>query len=262
MNVRTTVIRVAIGAVAVALVAGTALAVDPSGSASPSPEASAATAPSTAASEAASPSAESATPPSLAPSVAASSAPSVGPSPAMTGTPTAPAAKASEAPEPEDPDNSADGSPSPAKIADVVGRLTAAGIPATAAQVQELAGKVGLGGAVRVLAFAKASGKTPAEILAMFQSGKGWGQIDHELKFTDRAGDRLDHGPRAPPTLGERRGSSGPSSPSALPRGRRQRAEVVRVIPSHVGTEPLTGEWQFVACPDAERDNGQISRRC
>jgi hypothetical protein len=65
-----------------------------------------------------------------------------------------------------------------------VGRLTDAGIPATAAQVQDLAGKVGAGGAVRVLAFAQASGKTPAQIVAMFQSGKGWGQIDHELNLS------------------------------------------------------------------------------
>jgi hypothetical protein len=102
----------------------------------------------------------------------------------VTGTPTGPSAHATEAPETEDPGDSADGPPSAAKIADVVGRLTAAGIPATAAQVEELAGKAGLGGAVRVLAFAKASGKTPAEILAMFQSGKGWGQIDHELNLS------------------------------------------------------------------------------
>jgi hypothetical protein len=44
-----------------------------------------------------------------------------------------------------------------------------------------LAAKVGVGGAVRVLAFAKASGKSTAEILAMFQGGKGWGEIAHAL---------------------------------------------------------------------------------
>jgi hypothetical protein len=65
-----------------------------------------------------------------------------------------------------------------------VDRLKEAGIPATATQVGDLAGKVGVGGAVRVLAFAQASGKTPAQILAMFQSGKGWGQIDHELNLS------------------------------------------------------------------------------
>jgi len=77
-----------------------------------------------------------------------------------------------------------DGPPSASKVADIVGRLTAAGIPATAAQVQDLAGKVGVGGAVRVLAFAKASGKTPAAILALRQSGKGWGQIKHDLNLS------------------------------------------------------------------------------
>jgi len=44
-----------------------------------------------------------------------------------------------------------------------------------------LAAKVGVGGAVRTLAFAKASGKTPDQIVAMFEDGKGWGEIDHEL---------------------------------------------------------------------------------
>jgi hypothetical protein len=44
-----------------------------------------------------------------------------------------------------------------------------------------LAAKVGVGGAVRTLAFAQASGKTPAQIVAMKESGKGWGGIVHEL---------------------------------------------------------------------------------
>jgi hypothetical protein len=37
---------------------------------------------------------------------------------------------------------------------------------------------------VRVYAFAHASGKTPAEILAMFQGGMGWGEIDHQLNLS------------------------------------------------------------------------------
>lgn len=90
----------------------------------------------------------------------------------------------SEAPDaseaPEGPDAS-EGPPSADELARIVDKLKAAGITATASDVSDLAAKVGVGGAVRVLAFAHASGKTPAEILAMFESGKGWGEIDHEL---------------------------------------------------------------------------------
>jgi len=93
--------------------------------------------------------------------------------------------EASEAPDaseaPEAGSDESGGAPSAAELARIVDRLKAAGITTDASALGDLAGKVGVGGAVRVLAFAHASGKTPAEILAMFQSGKGWGQIDHEL---------------------------------------------------------------------------------
>jgi hypothetical protein len=71
--------------------------------------------------------------------------------------------------------------PTDAEIADFVGRLKAAGITTSAAEFKALAAKVGVGGAVRALAFAQASGKTPAQIIAMKESGKGWGGIVHEL---------------------------------------------------------------------------------
>jgi hypothetical protein len=37
---------------------------------------------------------------------------------------------------------------------------------------------------VRTMAFAQASGKTPAQIVAMFEAGKGWGEIDHKLNLS------------------------------------------------------------------------------
>jgi hypothetical protein len=74
--------------------------------------------------------------------------------------------------------------PSDANLARVVARLAAAGIVATPDQLKALATQVGLGGAVRVLAFADASGKTPAEIVALFKTGKGWGVIAKDLKLT------------------------------------------------------------------------------
>ena len=117
--------------------------------------------------------------------------------------------EASDAPEaseaPEAPDAS-EGPPSADEIARIVDRLKAAGITASASELTDLASKVGLGGAVRVFAFAHASGKTPDEILAMFQSGKGWGEIDHELglsigpgigRIMGHGGDGGDHGPTA-----------------------------------------------------------------
>jgi hypothetical protein len=138
-----------------ALAAGTALASSPS----PSPVQSARTSPSAAAATA---------PASTAGSPArASEAPEASEKP-----------EASEAPEAAE---APDSPPSAADVASIVGKLKAAGITTTAAAFQSLAAKVGVGGAVRTLAFAQASGKTPAQILALFQGGKGWGQIDHEL---------------------------------------------------------------------------------
>jgi hypothetical protein len=83
----------------------------------------------------------------------------------------------------EAPDGS-DGPPSADELARVVDKLKAVGITATASDLADLSAKVGLGGAVRVYAFAHASGKTPAEILAMFQGGMGWGEIDHQLNLS------------------------------------------------------------------------------
>lgn len=93
----------------------------------------------------------------------------------------------SEGPEgseaPEAPEGS-EGPPSADELARTVDKLKAVGITATASELTDLAAKVGLGGAVRTYVFAHASGKTTAEILAMFQSGKGWGEIDHELNLS------------------------------------------------------------------------------
>src|SRR5262249_31785149 len=155
--------RTLVPALAVALVAGTALAVDPSGS--PGPEASLAE-PSVAA---LAPSGPSASPPDGAASVAPSEAPpsleasepasaSSAPATVEQAQPSAPAATGDED-EGDDADDAGE-APTADRIAEIVARLTAAGIPATAVQVQELAGKVGVGGAIRTLAFADASGKT------------------------------------------------------------------------------------------------------
>lgn len=93
------------------------------------------------------------------------------------------AAESPEAKESPEAEESPDATPSPANIERIVARLAAAGITTIPADFAALAAKVGVGGAVRVLSFADASGKTPDEIVAMFQGGTGWGQIVRELKL-------------------------------------------------------------------------------
>jgi hypothetical protein len=146
--------------VAALVMAGTVVAADPT----PDPSASASASGGASSSSASSPNGSSGTQ-----SLGTSAPEKVEPSEAP---------EASEAPEKAE---LAEAPPTDAQIADFVGRLKAAGITTTAAIFKSLAAKVGVGGAVRTLAFAQASGKTPDQIVAMFQGGKGWGQIDHEL---------------------------------------------------------------------------------
>lgn len=141
-----------------ALAAGTALASSPS----PSPAQSASTSPSGAL--------------ATGPASAASHSPEASEVPEASDAP-----EASDQPDAPEAAGAPDSAPSAADIADIVGKLKAAGISTTASAFGSLAAQVGVGGAVRTLAFAHASGKTPAQIVAMFLGGKGWGQIDHEL---------------------------------------------------------------------------------
>ncbi len=97
--------------------------------------------------------------------------------------------EASESPEPSESAEPSEASAGPetvsaANVDRIVARLAAAGITTTADDFSALAAKVGVGGAVRILSFARASGKTADEILAMFQAGKGWGQVARELKVS------------------------------------------------------------------------------
>lgn len=115
--------------------------------------------------------------------------------------------------------NEADASPSPANLDRMVQRLAAAGITTTAQDLAALAAKVGVGGAVRVLRFAQASGKTPTEILALFESGKGWGVIARELK--------LDIGPGNGSVMGKGHGPDEASK--AADRAARAAAKAARI---------------------------------
>jgi hypothetical protein len=156
----------------VVLSTATVLAADPSAgpsaSSAPSVEPSASSVkPSASSTPSVEPSAEpSATPASQAPS--ASTEPSK-----------APESEASEAP---DQNEGSEAAPSAAEITDIVAKLKAAGITTTEAAFKALVAQVGVGGAVRTLAFAHASGKTPAQILAMRDS-MGWGRIRKQLNL-------------------------------------------------------------------------------
>jgi len=166
VTIRSNATRGAAAVAALILLAGTVLAADPSAS----PSASMATASASAGSSAS---------PGASPVASAGTAPTASEQARESEPP-----DESEPPEAAEAPDTTDGPPSAAQITQIVGLLKGAGITATAAQVEQLAAAVGLGGAVRVLAFAQASGKTPAQILALFQSGKGWGEIDHELGLT------------------------------------------------------------------------------
>ena len=81
-------------------------------------------------------------------------------------------ADASEAPE---------SPPSADELARAVDKLAAHGITTDAEELAALAAKYGMGGAVRLVAWADATGMTVAELSAMRDDGQGWGQMAHEL---------------------------------------------------------------------------------
>jgi hypothetical protein len=63
----------------------------------------------------------------------------------------------------------------------VVGLLDNAGIATDASALTGLAETYGMGGAVRILAFADAAGVDPAEVTALRDAGMGWRQVAREL---------------------------------------------------------------------------------
>lgn len=181
--------RLAVGILLVLLAAGTVLA---AAAARPSPAAFP-PAEETAAPSAEAPTAEATTDPTAEPATEAPTQPPVDATMPPAAPPTAEPARVPEPAEEVD-DDDADDAPSPANLARIVEKLAAKGITTTADDLAALAAKVGLGGAVRVLVFADASGKTPAEILAAFDSGKGWGVIAKELGLHPGIGSIMGNG--------------------------------------------------------------------
>lgn len=64
----------------------------------------------------------------------------------------------------------------------IVERLGAAGVTTDADELQALADVYGVGGAVRILAWAEAASIDPSEITAMRDEGMGWGEIAQALE--------------------------------------------------------------------------------
>ena len=98
----------------------------------------------------------------------------------------APLADSSAAPEAQENDeDEPGGTPSDALLDRIVANLDDAGITTDADTVAALAADYGVGGAVRILAWADASGRGADEITALFDSGLGWGEIARQLNGED-----------------------------------------------------------------------------
>ena len=99
----------------------------------------------------------------------------------------APVAEASHAAESSDQatDPESGAAPSQQLLDRIVSRLEGVGISTDADAVAALAKSYGVGGAVRLLAWANAAGMTTDEIAAMFDGGTGWGQIVRKLNDAD-----------------------------------------------------------------------------
>ena len=80
---------------------------------------------------------------------------------------------------------SAEGAPSDKLLGRLVDRLADAGIDSDAETLAALAADYGVGGAVRLVTWADASGMDVSELAAMFDSGLGWGAIAHQLMEDD-----------------------------------------------------------------------------
>jgi hypothetical protein len=81
----------------------------------------------------------------------------------------------------------------------VVDLLDDAGVTTDTTELDELADEYGLGGAVRILAWAEAAGVDPSEIADMRDEGMGWGQIRQALAEAD---EEFDLGPGIGPIMG------------------------------------------------------------
>jgi hypothetical protein len=94
-------------------------------------------------------------------------------------------------------DEDEDGTPSQQQLDRLVAKLADAGVATdadTAATIAALAEDYGVGGAIRLLAWADASGMSTAELADKFASGMGWGEIANELGLHPGIGSIMGNG--------------------------------------------------------------------
>jgi hypothetical protein len=84
--------------------------------------------------------------------------------------------------------------PSAGEIAHAKHRLAANGIDATAKQLSALAADYGLGGAIRLLAWADAADMSVSDLRALRDDGAGWGQLAHDLGVSPGIGSIMGKG--------------------------------------------------------------------
>ena len=84
--------------------------------------------------------------------------------------------------------------PTEADLAHALDRLQASGYTIDADALAGLAGTYGTGGAVRLVAWADASGRSVEEIAAMRDDGQGWGQIAKQLGMHPGIGSIMGNG--------------------------------------------------------------------
>jgi hypothetical protein len=90
-----------------------------------------------------------------------------------------------------------DSPPTAEDLAHAADRLRAAGIDAGPDRLQSLAAEYGLGGAVRLLAWANATGRSVADLRATHDAGAGWGQMAHDLGVSPGIGSIMGQGANA-----------------------------------------------------------------
>jgi hypothetical protein len=111
---------------------------------------------------------------------------------------------ASHQPEPED-----DAAPTAEQLDRLVGRLAEVGIATDADAIAALAADHGVGGAIRLLAWADASGMTTDQLAGMFADGMGWGQIAKEHDLHPGIGWIMGNGGGGPPDHARGKGRAG-----------------------------------------------------
>ena len=103
----------------------------------------------------------------------------------------------------------ADSPPSAEQLSRLADRLAEAGIDTSASELGSLADSYGVGGAIRIVIWADASGETVEEVRAMRDAGAGWGDIARDLSLQPGLGSVMGHGHGREDAPGQQKPKSG-----------------------------------------------------